>query len=150
MALSLMAYGRHDVRPHLLRLLWREASSAVEPCLRYGADYLIAWCRQSGESIRLDVIEAAAADALALTYWGRATRGRQQVPAASRAKQLHVRRGYFLLLRNVAARAYGRRLIEAVDRFRRASGYGSGRLPPAPWHYGFKRNALSDIRVPRA
>src|SRR5690625_987530 len=96
-ALSFMTAGRHDVRPHLLRLLWREASSAIEPCLRYGAGYLIAWCRQSGESMRLDVIEAAAA-----------------------------------------------------DRFRWVSGYGSGRLKPAPWHYGFKRNSLSDIRVPWA
>src|SRR5699024_5230410 len=65
-ALSFMTAGRHDVRPHLLRLLWRETPSAIEPCLSYGADYLIAWCRQSGESIRLDVIEGTDSEAIAL------------------------------------------------------------------------------------
>jgi hypothetical protein len=103
-----------DVRPHLLRLYCGGVRFNVEPCLRYGTNYLIAWCHRCGLTRRGEILEAAAADALLAVYWGRARRKMGRPTIADRTRELHVSPSAYVMVKQVAERAYRMRLAEAL------------------------------------
>lgn len=123
---ALTGKGPHDIRPDLLALVWQRNLIGVERCIQYGANYLLA----SGHDLNMDLLQAAAADALLILVYGE-TRGDGNPKAKRRIKRhrprrptLHQRERQFKLqngtwapLRDAAGKAYRRRYREAVATF---------------------------------
>ena len=107
-ALSFMACGPKDIRPAMLLLFYAQDTSALAAVLRYGSGYVSAWCQRKRLKRTDAACLAAAADALNLLWCRRAPS-----PANLRARQLCMRRADFTELRQVARRAYERRIKEA-------------------------------------
>jgi hypothetical protein len=120
-ALAYMATAPYDVRPHLLLMYFGQVSESTEAAIAYGRRYLVAWCK------RMDIgrkwgfaTPFAAADALAVLYWGRSTRGGDRVPIGQRALSLHISRRDYSVLREKALDVYRLRLAEAIVQFERS------------------------------
>ncbi len=141
-ALAMMHDGPHDVRPHLLLLHVGQVRSEIAPCVRYGRDYLRAWCERAGEMVRADACEAAAADGLARVYWGRKTRNASRVTAEDRAQALRMRKAVYLVMVRKVEDAFRMRLAEAVVLFGSAMGDGPELLAPAKRYHRSRNNEL--------
>lgn len=122
-ALAFMSQGPHDVRPHLLLLHYGQVGESIEPCVKYGANYLSAWCDRC-EIGRTwgSVFEDAAADGLAVLYWGRHTRESGRIPVDQRTVQHRISPRDYVMLRVKAEDIFRQRLREAVERFDMAMG----------------------------
>jgi hypothetical protein len=139
LALALMRRGPYDVRPGLLALVRFAMPGELEEIMRYGAGYVQSWAALAGRTYAGDVLQAAAADALAIVLAGRESRaprknprhthplGRLKRPVrvslAVRAKALHIDVAVYRELRKVALSAFTRRLREATARYRVADNY---------------------------
>lgn len=139
----------HDVRPELLLLMHAEDLRALPKCLKYGVNYLTAWCLRAGVVRSEPAKLAAAGDALSLLFRTRASReagrvtGRPNTPAlAERSKQLGMRNSEFAKLRSLMASVYRRRLREAEEQFSLCADYiapktgesqGCGFAPESWW-----------------
>lgn len=123
--------ANYDVRPHLLLLLQAQDSRALEPCLRYGRDYLSAWCERNGVRVTTRAIQAAAVDGLSLVYRLRTHRisgGRRTARLATpstgrRSREVGMRNEDFARLRSLIAEVYGRRFEEGTHRFLACADY---------------------------
>lgn len=115
----------HDVRPHLLLLLQAQDMRSAEPCVRYGASYLRAWCIRNRLSISHPATNAAAMDGLTLVYrcrelspgGGRRTARLSTPSIARRAREFAIRTEDYARVRAVIAEVYQRRFDEAAHRF---------------------------------
>lgn len=124
-ALAFMRRGPYDVRPPLLLLMLGQHSREVPACIRYGTNYLHAWCLRRGMTASHQAIEAAAFDGLGLLYRIRGPRAAAAgktsplaVPAAARrAKSLAMRHADYRRLRSVVLSAFQSRYLEAVAAF---------------------------------
>ena len=120
-ALSYMAASPHDVRPHLLLAYFGQIRASTEAAITYGHRYLEVWCARVGIGQKwTPVFPFAAADALAVLYWGRATRIGMRVSITTRARQFNIAPRDYSLLREKALEAYRLRLTEAIVQFERA------------------------------
>jgi hypothetical protein len=132
---ALAGKGPHDIRPDLLALVWQHNLIGVERCIRYGACYLLA----SGHHLDMDLLQAAAADALLIlaygetrgdgigrkradgsyTAGGQVKRHRPRRPTQrQRESRFKLEHGTWGSLRDAALKAYKRRYREAVALFR--------------------------------
>lgn len=119
-ALAYMAPSPHDVRPHLLLVYFGQVQSSTEPAIAYGRRYLTAWCARVGVGRKWGfALPFAAADALAVLYWGRSTRVGIRVPIIERARSLNIAPRDYSLLRAKALETYRLRLAEAIVQFNR-------------------------------
>ena len=120
-ALSYMAASPYDVRPHLLLAYFGQVQASTEVAIAYGHHYLAAWCARMGIGQKWTVVlPFAATDALAVLYWGRATRIGTRVSITTRARNLNIAPRDYSLLREKALEAYRLRLAEAIVLFDRA------------------------------
>lgn len=117
-ALAFMATSPYDVRPHMLLAYFGQVPSSIEASIGYGHRYLAAWCaRMEIGSQWAHALPFAAADALAMLYWGRATRTGHRVTIRQRTFTLHIAARDYSLLLDEALCAYRLRLAEAIVLF---------------------------------
>lgn len=134
-ALAFISGGPYDVRPHLLLLYFGQDAQSIEPCVEYGTNYLRAWCKRYGIGRHWGgAFRDAAADGLAVLYWGRHTRGSGRVTVSERVTQLRIAPRDYLMLRTKIEDIYRARLVEAVQRFEAVMSAKLERFAPAESH----------------
>ncbi|GAB2493152.1 hypothetical protein GCM10027084_02300 [Pseudoxanthomonas sangjuensis] len=111
-ALAFMRRSRYDIRPALLLLFHAQDGRQFPATHLHGVCYLRVWCEHRGIAWRHDVLELAAADALAVMW-----RRKAPQPVGVRAKQLGVRIGTYFDLRTAALEMFQTRLHEAQQHF---------------------------------
>lgn len=123
-ALSFMASGQFDVRPHLVALYYGDIQTGLPAILGYGHAYMVAWCARRQLMPSEDLLRCAVTHGLL-----RLCEPRRAGSVETRAKQCRIRAGTFRLLSDAARETFRRRLTEGAARFVEVAAHSDDPLP---------------------